>query len=65
MAHAEFDPLRDEGLAYAARLRAAGATVAETTYEGMVHAFFQHAGAVRKARQAHRDCVEALRVAFL
>ncbi len=64
IAHAEFDPLRDEGLAYAERLRAAGVTVVEKTYEGMVHAFFQHAGAVRKARQAHGDCAEALRAAL-
>jgi acetyl esterase len=64
IAHAEFDPLRDEGLAYAQRLREAGVSVAEKTYAGMVHAFFQHAGAVSLARHAHRDCVEALRIAL-
>jgi acetyl esterase len=64
LAHAEFDPLRDEGVAYANRLRLAGVSVSEKTYLGMVHAFFQHAGAVKNAGQAHRDCVRALKVAL-
>lgn len=64
MAHAEYDPLCDEGLMYAARLRQAGVPVSDKVYAGMVHAFFQHAGAVRAARQAHQDCALALREAF-
>ncbi len=38
---AEFDPLRDEGTAYVAALRAAGVQVTHTNYDGMVHIFFQ------------------------
>jgi acetyl esterase/lipase len=37
---AEFDPFRDEGRAYAARLQAAGVAVAETCHEGMIHYFY-------------------------
>jgi acetyl esterase len=34
-----FDPLRDEGLAYAEKLRAAGVDVAYREYPGQIHAF--------------------------
>ncbi len=61
---AEFDPLVDEGLSYAERLRTAGVPVTTVVYEGMIHAFFQHAGFVLKARKAHQDACAALRAAF-
>jgi acetyl esterase len=64
IAHAEYDPLRDEGRAFAQRLREAGVAVDEAEYRGMVHAFFQHGGFVPLARRAHADAVSALRRAF-
>lgn len=38
---AEFDPLHDEGIAYAEALRSAGNDVVHSDYDGMVHIFFQ------------------------
>lgn len=64
IALAEYDPLVDEGLSYAERLETAGVPVACRVYAGMIHAFFQHAGFVVKAREAHADACAALRTAF-
>jgi acetyl esterase len=48
---AEFDPLRDEGEAYARRLAEAGVPVISKRYDGMVHGFFDM-GAFAPAAQA-------------
>ena len=47
---AEFDPLRDEGEAYAARLREAGVPVQLQFCEGMVHSFFRRTDVFDRAR---------------
>ncbi|GAA0472842.1 alpha/beta hydrolase [Halococcus dombrowskii] len=41
-----FDPLRDEGIAYADRLREAGVAVEHTNYESMIHGFLNMEGIV-------------------
>jgi acetyl esterase len=58
---AEYDPLRDQGEAYARRLAAAGVRVELTRYEGMVHGFFTMTGAVDAARHAVDQTAAALR----
>ncbi len=52
IAVAECDPLRDDGLAYAERLRAAGVPVSLRRYEGMVHDFVRFAATLDRASAA-------------
>ena len=47
---AEFDPLHDEGKAYADALVAAGVKVRYACHEGMIHHFYAMAGAIPAAR---------------
>ena len=49
---AGFDPLRDEGKAYADKLDAAGVAVTYVNYPGMVHGFFSMRSLIPKAREA-------------
>jgi acetyl esterase len=49
---AEFDPLRDEGKAYADRLQRAGTSVRYACHAGMIHHFYGMAGIIPAARAA-------------
>jgi acetyl esterase len=52
---AGFDPLRDEGHAYAERLREVGSLRAVRDLPGLIHGFVQMAGTVGAARRALED----------
>ena len=60
----EYDPLRDDGIAYARKLEAAGNDVELADYAGMVHPFFSMGGAVDAGRAAMAQAAQALRRAF-
>jgi acetyl esterase len=61
---AQYDVLRDDGEAYAARLRRAGVPVRCTRYLAMVHGFIQFGGAYEHGRVGVQEIAEALREAF-
>ena len=61
---AECDPLVDEGVAYADRLRMAGVAVGLEIYQGVVHEFIKMGRALPQAAQAHADAAHALKQAF-
>jgi acetyl esterase len=61
---AEFDPLRDEGEAYAHRLREAGVPVTLTRYHGMIHGFFGMGTLLDQASVAVAETATALRAAL-
>ena len=59
---AEFDTLRDEAEAYAARLKRAGIATRYICAEGMVHGFLQMGGIVPQATKlAFEEIAEALK----
>ncbi len=61
---AEFDPLRDEGEAYAAALSAAGNRVETVRYDGLVHDFCATARLIPASRGGFDRACRALREAF-
>jgi acetyl esterase len=61
---AEYDPLCDEGEAYAARLRDAGVPVTVTRYPGMFHGFVRLTNILDKARTALDEIASSVQKAF-
>ena len=61
IATAEFDPLRDDGRAYAAKLRDAGVPVTYSEYEGMIHGFYWMQGVADGAKRLHAELARELR----
>lgn len=61
---AGFDPLRDEGKAYADKLNRAGVAAVYTDYPSMVHGFFNMSGVIPTAREAIAEAAKAVRQAF-
>jgi acetyl esterase len=58
---AECDVLRDDGLAYAERLRESGVDARVREHAGMIHGFIAVAPAHRESRLAMEEAAEALR----
>jgi acetyl esterase len=61
---AEYDPLRDEGEAYAARLQAAGVSTQLTRYPGMIHGFFSMSAFLDGGKAATTEVLGSLRDVF-
>jgi len=61
---AEFDPLGDEGRAYAEALRSAGVPVQFTCHEGMIHHFYGMAGTIAYAQAAIAEAGAAVKAAL-
>lgn len=61
---AEYDPLRDEGEAYGARLREAGVATVATRYDGQVHGFVSLFEVFDQGKLAIEQIASALRAAL-
>jgi acetyl esterase len=62
VATAGFDPLRDEGEAYALRMQEAGVKVALRRYPGLIHGFANQTAVSRSSRAAMLEIAGALRM---
>ncbi len=61
---AEYDPLRDDGRAYAAKLRDAGVPVTYSEYDGMIHGFYWMQGVVDVSKRLHEEVASEIRAAL-
>jgi acetyl esterase len=57
---AGFDPIRDDGVAYAERLRASGTSVDYRVHTSLIHGFITMTGTIAAARAAVLDTARAL-----
>jgi len=64
VATSEFDPLRDEGEAYAARLEQSGVPVTAKRFDGMLHGFLWMLAAIPSSGGVLDDMVAVLRKAW-
>lgn len=64
IANAEFDGYRDEGQAYAQKLKDAGIPVVAKVYSGQIHDFLLMAGRVDATKTLIEDAASALRKTF-
>ncbi|HJM89403.1 MAG TPA: alpha/beta hydrolase [Dehalococcoidia bacterium] len=60
----EFDPLRDEGAAYADRLREAGVPVTYHCYEGQIHTSYRSSTVIDAGKTVIAEVASGLRAAF-
>jgi acetyl esterase len=61
---AQYDPLRDVGIAYAEKLQAHGVKVVHKNYEDLIHGFANFSGFVPEARQAVAEGADELKKSF-
>jgi acetyl esterase len=61
---AECDPLHDEGLAYADKMRAAGVAVTLVDWPGVIHDFVLYQAMLPQAREALVEAARAVKEAF-
>ncbi len=62
--NAQIDPLRSDGEMLAQKLKAAGVTTTQKTFDGVNHEFFGMAAVVDKAMQAQQMAADALKQGF-
>ena len=62
--NAEIDPLLDDGVRYAAKLKAAGVTVTQKTFPGVTHEFFGMGAVIDKSKEAVQVAADALKLAY-
>lgn len=61
---AEFDPLRDQGIAYAEALQQAGSEARNINYQGQIHTSFTAVGTILSANGARQDIADSLKGFF-